>query len=99
MGETIFVTKAHIEGGHKKDGFSCMVAKAIQEQLDLTADYRVLVGYTIASIQRGSREGVQTKLPSSVGQRIRRWDQNVNTKPFSFELDLPDDWRERLRAK
>lgn len=101
MGEQISVTKTYIEGSDRGDVNSCMVASAVRDQLDLPlSDYNVVVdGERVKIHRRGSSKTITRVLPKDVQFKVQDWDEGEDPTPFNFELDLPADWRTRLKAK
>lgn len=110
MKTTISVTEDDIyteRDNREGDSQMCMVAAAVRRQLDLAEEIDVDISITdnhLGKLGRNS-DGMLTRLtipfslPPNVRRRIQRWDQGVKTKPFTFEIEFPDDWREQLKAK
>lgn len=85
---------------------ACMVWRAITRQLQLSQKYgvpsvEVSVGSGSSIVFTGDAGKVTAKVPQSrvVSNKIRRWDEaedQTRIKPFDFDLNLPDDWREQI---
>lgn len=98
MGVKIRVDKTHIDLSDKYEGNSCMVANAIRDALDLTEEYTVSVGYGPVYISHKGKQ-IKRTLEKRVADLIERWDGGGKVDPFEFDLNLPGDWRERLKAQ
>lgn len=92
---TIHISQDHIDHSDVGNPSSCMIANALRQQLDLGphADVHVVKGNEIEI------EGLSV-LPvkehrRTVGLKISAFDSpHRQAKPFSFELELPDGFRE-----
>lgn len=91
----INVTQDEIDNSEIGQPESCMVAEAFRRRLDLPETVGVDISIVRNSLD--TRHGrIEFSLPRSVQQRIKRWDQGSKGKPFEFEVEFPDDWREKL---
>ena len=99
---TVHVNKDHIENSDRFTPESCMVANAFRVQHDLTEDIEVGVdGETIEVYRLDDYEGTSmtAELPKRIQEKIEAWDDGKDPQPFFFEVEFPDDWRERLNRK
>lgn len=76
----IEVTQRYIELGIPRSTVSCPVALAVRRQLP---DENIEVGDDGLWVNLRLHE-----LPRSVRQRIKRFDQRKNIRPFTFELEI-----------
>jgi hypothetical protein len=90
------VTREDIRDGILGDGYSCMVMMALERCTEGAwrapqvcvdgAELRVMEDDGDYAVTRW-----RTKLPQRVQDRIWRWDDGRRIRPFSFELDVPDE--------
>lgn len=103
---TIHVSADHINNSDRGEARSCMVANALRDQLDLPSvvietSYRSTVIY-----KEGPRGGKGKRIGSikhrDLADKITDFDSGFKTtdglNPFDFEIEFPDDWREKLRG-
>ena len=83
---TVNVTAEHIEHGERLQCTTCPVALALNEQLPVGAPWRVDNG-TLTAIT-----GKFGNMPLSVRQFVSSFDSQVRVAPFSFEIDVPEEW-------
>lgn len=105
MAVKVYVRKDHIEEDRDERlmaGDKCMVHDPICDTLQLEKRHgtgkkaiQVFTGYESTEIRYGNKS-IEVTHPSTVERRISRWDDGLTIKPFEFDFDLPEDWRERL---
>lgn len=105
MSVKIQVTKSDIEDAEQGDVNACMVWQAVTRNLQLeteTGSASVIVSVDYEKIRfygRKTKKVVNVRIPDEVGHRIKNWDVSKRSvKPFEFDLNLPDDWRERVQG-
>ena len=103
MKQRIQVTEEDIQETVQGDPQACMVWRAVTRNLQLESGTGsepvvVHVGYdAIDFLDRDGRKHVRAPLNNWVNGQIRKFDRDRGAvKPFSFELDLPDDWRQQV---
>lgn len=98
---TVRVDKPYVALADRGNAGSCMVAKAVREQLDLTDDIEISVdGRTVEVWSTRNETQFTFPLPKETTKRINDWDAGIDPKEaFDVELAFPPDWRERLKAK
>lgn len=87
---TINVTQKHIDQGEMVSADCCPIALAVKEKVNIQI-YDVYVGNHYVRVQGlGFRE---IAMPEEAKRFVRSFDNNfgVGAKPFSFELDLPQE--------
>ena len=103
---TIHVSADHINNSDIGQGRSCMVANALRDQLDLPSVV-IDTSYTITNFYKKGPRGGRGKRIGSIKHRdlagkITDFDSGLKTTdgldPFEFEIEFPDDWREKLRG-
>lgn len=102
MAQKIIIDTYNIEEADQSNSQSCMVSNAVWEQLDLNAD-RVYINtfYEEFQIVNADTDQIILSVPidSATGKKIQAFDESKGkVKPFTFELDLPIDWREKVKA-
>ena len=95
------VDKPYVALADRGNAGSCMVAKAVREQLDLTPNIIISVnGETVEIYGPKGGHAFHFDLPKETTRRIEDWDAGIDPEePFDVELAFPPDWRERLKAK
>jgi hypothetical protein len=82
--KTIEVTREDIIHGTPQNAWYCPVSNAVHRALLETCR----TGGTYITVK-----GQNLYLPNDVTKRIRDYDLGEGMKPFSFELEVPDDWK------
>jgi hypothetical protein len=94
MKKLIEVTQSHIEVGSRKDRNYCPVGIAVNQQVGGT-DYVFGVDRERLTLYEYEGDVLTTrqisKPPRSVSRFIKRFDQGLSVRPFSFWLSVPDD--------
>ncbi len=82
----IKVTQDYIDNGIKEDGDWCPVALAIKELPLIDGDVSVDGDSILLP------DGEALDLPASVSDFVHAFDAGALVKPFSFEVDIPEDY-------
>lgn len=101
MKQLINVTEEDIQTTEQHNSQACMVWRAVTRNLQLetqTGASPVIVSVSYDRIVlQGKRGEISVPLSTYVNSRIRKFDNDRSlVKPFNFNLDLPDDWREQV---
>lgn len=97
----IHVTKDDIRTTNQGDPQGCMVWKSVTRslQLDTGADDIEVDVYPDSITLTGPKGEIRVQNIDRVEKKINRYDGTDNQnriRPFEFDLDLPDDWREQI---
>jgi len=96
----VWVDPHYIGTATRGDAMHCMVANAVREQLDLSDAATVNVdGVTIDIRDKNGREVYRETLEPATQKRIRDWDQNKDPKPFTVELNIDREAKQKLQGK
>jgi len=95
----IFVDPHYIGTANRGDAYHCMVADAVREQLDIRDDVNVSVDGRSVRLEMGGKSIFNESLPEITGQRIADWDTGKNPTPFTVELNLPKDVKQKVQAR
>ena len=84
---TIEVTQEDIDLGCKQETKACMVWRAVNRCTEGSLE-NLSVGYGYIDWRTGF-----AKLPGDVVHKILAWDSGFKTQPFSFELEIPEQYQ------
>ena len=103
MKQRIQVTEEDIAETVQGNPQACMVWRAVTRNLQLESgtgsepvvvhvDYRA-----ITFMDRSGEKSVRVPVSTETGRKIRKFDRDrALVKPFAFDLNLPDDWRQQV---
>lgn len=97
---TILVDPHYIGTATRSDGAHCMVANAVREQLDVREGIQIFVdGSTVDMTDENGKKIFSEKLPAATGKKIADWDRRVDPLPFTVQLSVSDELREKMQGK
>ena len=86
MRKVIEVTQKHIDIGTPLHSNHCPIALAVKEHL------KEKISFGISQIQYHIDEFEFGNTMDEVKEFISRFDNNLSVQPFTFELDIPDEY-------
>ena len=95
---TIHIREDHVENSARGESSRCMIANALREQLDLTDKDYVGVYSGTEMFVNGIPVKPRANQRAATTRRIGLFDIGKKVRPFSFDLEVPERFRELLRV-